>query len=288
MMASTAVLAACSKDNKDQDPGTQPDEPITNVYEASTLKIEMKNPVTGEWKTLSNKTNPRRLAHEFAWEGDRLESVTDHNTTVFYSFDYDKEGRIVHIYSDKDLDYSRSLTYDEEGQLSLSKGTIRQGDGKLLASQDFVFTWANGVLQKVEEETWSHYPDDEEINQTVTRTYTWEGGNVVKTLRHVVKNGKTLTDTEYTYEYSTFLNPLHGFVLSMHPERGIIFDFEGIDGLSKNLPSRVVSSLNNRYEYSYTGSDRVTSIEKHEIADGSDMLHQYVDYTLDLEYVRLK
>ena len=104
----------------------------------------------------------------------------------------------------------------------------------------------------------------------------------------VVKNGKTLTDTEYTYEYSTFLNPLHGFVLSMHPERGIIFDFEGIDGLSKNLPSRVVSSLNNRYEYSYTGSDRVTSIEKHEIADGSDMLHQYVDYTLDLEYVRLK
>ena len=74
----------------------------------------------------------------------------------------------------------------------------------------------------------------------------------------------------------------------MHPERGIIFDFEGIDGLSKNLPSRVVSSLNNRYEYSYTGSDRVTSIEKHEIADGSDMLHQYVDYTLDLEYVRLK
>ena len=157
-----------------------------------------------------------------------------------------------------------------------------------MASQDFVFTWANGVLQKVEEETWSHYPDDEEINQTATRTYTWEGGNVVKTLRHVVKNGKTLTDTEYTYEYSTFLNPLHGFVLSMHPERGIIFDFEGIDGLSKNLPSRVVSSLNNRYEYSYTGSDRVTSIEKHEIADGSDMLHQYVDYTLDLEYVRLK
>ena len=51
MMAVAIVMTACTKDKKDEGPGTLPDEIVTNIYEAATTKIEMKNPVTGEWIT---------------------------------------------------------------------------------------------------------------------------------------------------------------------------------------------------------------------------------------------
>ena len=284
MMVATVVVAACNKEKND--PGMQPDEKITKIYEASILKIEMKNPVTGEWTTKASKTTERRLAHEFAWEGDRIESVTDHNLNRFYSFNYDDHNRISHIYCDSDQDYSRALYYDEEGLLSRSEGTNKLGDGTLVATQKLVFTWADGVLQKIEEESWSHFLDEEVITTKGTYLYTWEGGNVVKSLRQISKNGGQATETEYTYEYTSSINPLHGFVLSMIPYYGIFFDYDGIDGLSKNLPSRIVAAQQkNRYEYSYTGNP-VSKIEKHEIADGSLMLRQYVDYTLDVEYAQ--
>ncbi len=155
-----AVLAmtSCSKEY----PSTLPSQKIAGIYEASTIKTEMF--MLGEWKTMSNKTNERQLAHEFTWEGNELESMTDHNLGRFYSFGYDEKGRIDHIYSNSDQDFSRVISYDGDGHVVLSKGTIRMGNGTLLASQDFTFTWTGGTLEKVEEVFWSHYPDEEEIN----------------------------------------------------------------------------------------------------------------------------
>ena len=88
-----AVLAmtACSKEY----PSTLPSQKIAGIYEASTIKTEMF--MAGEWKTMSNKTNERQLAHEFTWEGNELESMTAHNLGRFYSFGYDEKGRIDHI-----------------------------------------------------------------------------------------------------------------------------------------------------------------------------------------------
>ena len=160
-------------------------EKVSKVYEASTVKTEMK--VGEEWKTLANKTNERVLAHEFTWEGKRLESVMDHNLEFFYSFGYDENGRV--------------------------------------------------------------------------------------------------DDAQYTFEYSSVVNPLRGFVFCQHPGYGIVFDYNGIDGLSKNLPSRIAYNKKNRYEYTYSG-EPVATVEKHLIADTDPTLHFYTDYTLDFEYVQ--
>lgn len=275
------AMASCSKESY---PSTLPSQKIAGIYEASTIKTEMF--MAGEWKTMSNKTNERQLAHEFTWEGNELESMTDHNLGRFYSFGYDEKGRIDHIYSNSDQDFSRVISYDRDGHVVLSKGTIRMGNGTLLASQDFTFTWTGGTLQKVEEEFWSHYPDEEEINLTATRTYTWENGNVVKTVRSEVRNGSPLNDTVYTYEYGTEANPLYGFVYTLHPSNGIIFDYEGIDCLSRNLPSRIMPGNDGvRYEYSYSGSP-LAKAEKHMIGDTSPIMHMFTDFTLDFEYVK--
>ena len=275
------VMVACHKENY---PGTLPKEKITKIYETSVFTSEMKIPGTTEWKTIT-KTNERHLAHEFTWEDNRIESFEDHNLGRFYSFNYDEKGRIVRIICDSDTDYSRTLSYDDHGQLARSEGSIRQSDGTLLSTQTLVYTWENGLLKSIEEDTWDHYPGEEEITSKATHSYTWENGNVISTKRRIVKSNGEVSETEYNYQYSTDINPLHGFVYLLDPYRGLIFDYEGVDCLSKNLPSRITSPTNNRQEFSYTGSP-ITSVEKHIIGDSSAILNVTVDSTLDFEYSR--
>ncbi|MBQ9893276.1 MAG: hypothetical protein IJM35_09015 [Bacteroidales bacterium] len=162
------------------------------------------------------------------------------------------KGRIVRIICDSNTDCSRTLYYNDEGLLACSEGTARTGDGTLVTSEYFVFTW--------------------------------EDGNVVKTIRQTIKDGNITEETEYNYEYSTAANPLHGFIFLIHSNSGIIFDYEGIDALSKNLPSRITSQKH-RYEFSFSG-EQVSSGEKHLIADSSPILRMTTDYSLDFEYLK--
>ena len=84
--------------------------------------------MAGEWKTMSNKTNERQLAHEFTWEGNELESMTDHNMGRFYSFGYDEKGCIDHIYSNSDQDFSRVISYDGDGHVVKTvRSEVRNG-----------------------------------------------------------------------------------------------------------------------------------------------------------------
>lgn len=283
LFAAVLVMACEKEGNKKNSPSSLPDEKVSKVYEASTVKTEMK--IGEEWKTIANKTNARTLAHEFTWEGDRLESVMDHNLGYFYSFGYDENGRISHIYSDGGNDFSRSLSYNEDGLLSRSEGTQKLGDGTLIASQNFVYTWVDGLLKTIEEDYWRHDPGEDEITRKSTYTFTWKDGNVISSSCHTEKNGTAIDDAQYTFEYSSAVNPLRGFVFCQLPGYGIVFDYNGIDGLSRNLPSRVVSTQGNRYEYSYSG-ERMATVEKHLIADSSPTLHFYTDYTLDFEYMQ--
>lgn len=278
------LLSACNKDNNKKNyPGTLPDQKITNIYETSTFKTEMQNPVTQEWKVIVEKTNARHLAHEFTWVGDRLESIKDHNLDRFYSFDYDEYGRVIRVICDSDADYSRTLTYDEEGLLDRCEGTLKDHDGKLISSQALVYTWENGLLKRIEEDYWSNLPGEEEISRTAERVYTWKDGNVVSTIRTEHK-GVLEVVTQYDYEYGTAVNPLHGFVFLVLPDKGIIFDYEGIDCLSKNLPTRITSPTSTQYEFSYTGTP-LTSFEKHIIGD-NPTLRVNTDYFVELEYVK--
>ena len=284
LAAAMFVLAACSKDAKKNYPSTMPDEKIASIYETTAFKTEMLNPVTQEWKVLVEKNNERHLAHEFTWEGDRLESMQDHNTDRFYSFNYDELGRVTRIICDNDTDFSRTLYYNEDGLLSRSEGTMTHRDGTLFTTQKLFYIWENGLLKSIEEDYWSHDEGEEEITRKTTYTYTWEDGNVVRTNRLERKNGKE-EETQYDYEYSTSINPLHGFVYLVHPDRGIIFDYEGIDCLSKNLPSRITSPTTPRYEFSYTGTP-VSSFEKHIIGDSNPTMRLLTDYKVEFEYKR--
>ena len=112
------VFAACDKEGRKRYPSTLPDQKITNIYETTSFKTETLNPVTKEWTVVVKKDNPRHLAHEFTWEGDRLESMKDHNYDRFYSFNYDEYGRVSRIICDSDSDFSRTLSYDAEGLLA--------------------------------------------------------------------------------------------------------------------------------------------------------------------------
>lgn len=278
------LLSACNKDNNNKNyPGTLPDQMITNIYETSTFKTEMLNPVTHEWKVIAEKNNARHLAHEFTWVGDRLESMVDHNLGRFYSFNYDEYGRVIRIICDSDADYSRTLTYDEEGLLARCEGTLKDNNGKLISSQALVYTWENGLLKRIEEDYWSQFPDEEEISRKTDRVYTWQDGNVVSTIR-TEHTGDKVVETQYDYEYGTAVNPLHGFVFLVLPEKGIIFDYEGIDCLSKNLPTRITSPTSTRYEFSYTGTP-LTSFQKHIIGD-NPTLRVNTDYFVELEYAK--
>lgn len=280
------VFAACDKEGRKRYPSTLPDQKITNIYETTSFKTETLNPVTKEWTVLVKKDNPRHLAHEFTWEGDRLESMKDHNYDRFYSFNYDEYGRVSRIICDSDSDFSRTLSYDAEGLLARCEGAIKDHDGVLVSTQTLIYTWEDGLLKRIEEETWSHFPGEEEISKKITRTYTWQDGNVVSTTRTKHEGDKT-EELQYNYEYSTAVNPLHGFVYLVIPDRGIIFDYEGIDCLSKNLPSRITSSPTSaRYEFSYTPGTPLASFEKHMIGDSSPVLRLITDYSVELEYAR--
>lgn len=248
------VFAACDKEGRKRYPSTLPDQKITNIYETTSFKTETLNPVTKEWTVVVKKDNPRHLAHEFTWEGDRLESMKDHNYDRFYSFNYDEYGRVCRIICDSDADFSRTLSYDPEGLLARCEGSIKNHDGVLVSTQTLI--------------------------------YTWQDGNVVSTTRTKHEGDKT-EEFQYNYEYSTAVNPLHGFVYLVIPDRGIIFDYEGIDCLSKNLPSRITSSpASARYEFSYTPGTPLASFEKHMIGDTSPVLRLTTDYSVELEYAR--
>ena len=279
-------MAGCSKDEKKKDyPGTLPDEKIAKIYETSSIRTEVKNPLSeDEWRVVSKKDNERHLAHEFTWEGDRLESMKDHNYDRFYSFNYDEYGRVIRIICDSDQDFSRTLSYNEEGLLARSEGTMTHSDGTKWATSTLVYTWENGLLKSIEEDYWCHDPGEDEISKQITRTYTWKDGNVVSTFRSQ-RTGDKVVETKYDFEYSDSVNPLHGFVYLLIPDKGIIFDYEGIDCLSKNLPSRITSETAHRYEFSFTGNP-ITTFEKHIIADSSPLLHMYTDYTVEIEYQR--
>ncbi|MBO6168757.1 MAG: hypothetical protein J6O51_02170 [Bacteroidales bacterium] len=286
IMAAALVMAACTKDDDRKDyPSTQPDQKVTNVYETSSIKTEIF--VGKEWKTQKQQTNARILKHEFFWEGNRLEGLDNHDRDFSYSFEYDDFGRIYRVICDGGRDFSRVLTYDDKGMLAHSEGTIKTGDAQLISRESLDFTWENGLLKTIEEDSWTKNEVEEgkEITRKGTRTYTWEGGNVVKTSRHIVtKDGdkESVDDCEYDIEYTNIDNPLHGFIFLIHPYTGIIFDFEGIDCLSKNLPSHITPSKDRVYDFSYSGSP-ITNVKKTLVAE-TPVLRLSLDYDLDFEY----
>jgi|GEM_PF-2953766 len=284
LAAAALYMAGCTKDDaKKNYPSMLPEKKIAKVYEASTTMVEMKDPVTGEWKEMTSKTNERTLAHEFTWVGNQLESFDDNNRDVFYSFHYDEHGRVCRIISDNGYGYSRDLFYGEDGLLYRSEGSVRSNEGKPISIQTHIFTWADGVLKKVDETTWTNDPVLGESFGTASCTYEWEGGNVISTSRHSEING-SVQDVKYAYEYSDVPNPLQGFVFCMLQE-GIIFDYEGIDFLSKNMPLHI-SSETSSFDYSISGNP-VTSFEKQMSAGtATSPIRTSTKYAMEFEYLQ--
>lgn len=285
LVAVMVVVTACRKEEEKKDyPSTLPGEKITYVYESSVFKTELKNVATDEWMVLSEHEHERQLTHKFVWDGERLASLEDHKNDLYYSFEYDGYGRIIRIVCDRDKGFTRTLFYDEDGLLSRSEGARTRSDGTQFATQTLVYTWENGLLKTIEEDYWSHNPGESTVSRKSTFAYTWKDGNVISTERRVRKNGQD-SQTRYNYEYGPAVNPLHGFVYLMIPGMGVFFDYEGIDGLSRNLPSHIESDPIEFYDYSYAG-DPATSFGKLLFEYATPVMRMTTDYTVELEYLR--
>lgn len=95
-MAAALLAVGCNKDdNKDDNkqktyPSTMPAQKVTRIWQTTNGRTDMKNPITGDWMTLVNKTGERQVGYEFTWNGDRIERIV--TLTSEYTMDYDEYG----------------------------------------------------------------------------------------------------------------------------------------------------------------------------------------------------
>lgn len=282
-IVATLFSVSCNKeDYKDDGPSTLPREKVSRIYSTAHIVSEMLSPITGTWITLMDITNDRSLLCEFTWNGERLEGMKTAMST--YSFVYDDSGRLIRAECMDNSDKHYEFTYNADGLLVRIVAFTKDSDGGLDSKRTSDFTWADGHLLKAEEDYWARRVNGDESTSRSTHIYTWDGDDVSSTKRTTLNGDGTTEVFNYAYEYTSIANPLQGFVLSQDCYFGLVWSFEGIDGLSDHLLAHVVSdNADVTYEYTVSG-DRVSTINKHYVAQSDDTMRMITDTFFEFEY----
>jgi YD repeat-containing protein len=287
LICGTTVFTSCdnSSDNPvNSDPSEKTVPRISKIFKSGHLL--MKRNTMGTWVTIREIENERALSYEFFWTGNRLDSIKsypgDPTYNVTYDMEYDEQGRLVHDFS-RGGNYDYVFEYDSKGRLSKMYFAILWDKG-IYSRYVTSYIYEGDKLIKSIEEGSVYNKNGGPFTRTEEHVFTWDGDNVVAMSEVETDVDGYVKSDNYTVEYSANLNPfrnlLHFRVRSMG-----ISSYDELWALSKNVPSRIISSETTLQDYECkTTGDLVTSFQTHTLAESETMYHESEnDY--DFEYL---
>lgn len=266
LAAATMMTVACTE--KDSDTAAEPKAHVVQIWRTNAEKAENYIAATDTWTTVFADTSERRLYAEFFYTGDRLDSmiVNSQPAATIIHFTYDADGHLTHSLSNWG---NGCYYYYTDGRLSSAyEYSINHGD--TTARYAILYTWDGDHLQRYEEDLTGHN-DTTEVSKHYTTLYTWNGNNVASTVCYTTDNMTNTTDTSaFNYEYSSIDNPFHGFPFWLTPNSGVIWMFNGIDGLCKNIPSHIYSDVSDFTFEHTTSSGRIATVTERQLSVTGD------------------
>lgn len=266
LLAATTVFAVgCQKEEGN---GDAPKERVSRLYLTSHSKVESYNSATGTWNTLVDHTTERKLMCEFFWSGDRLDSLWENALPrpITIPFSYDDAG---HLVQDAHGNLFIDFFYDADGRLSRTYHYTLDSVGDTTCKQNIVYTLVGGRREQAECSVW--FPDATGTSVVYSlHRYFWSGDNVDSVARRSLYANGGGDTTCYRFEYTDIPNPFCGMTFLQTDAMGMIWSFDGLDGLNRNLPKRVTDNKKGEYKYEYTTSGgRVSTVSEHSFNDTS-------------------
>lgn len=278
LICGTSVFTACSNDDNPVAPQDKPLPKVSKIYSSSVVKAERN--VDGQWTTLNEQVNERALLYDFQWTGDRLESIQTTERSMVLT--YDDNQHIINAWlNGTRLNYA--YEYDAQGRLARMVETMPFDD---TIDHIYYTTYSYNGDKLVKTEETNEFSKEKEPNPTSSAkevtSYEWQGDNVVsKTVEKDLYNGSHTT-VNYSYEYTTLLNPFYNDILLLTG----VYSVGGFnDGfvISKNLvKTMTLGSTVYYYEYTTVG-DRVVSIITDNTVETS-VMRATTHSVYDLEY----
>ena len=280
LICGASVFTACSNDNNPVAPQDKPLPKVSKIYSSSVVKAERN--VDGQWTTLSEQVNERALLYDFQWTGDRLESIQTTERSMVLT--YDDNQHIINAWlNGTRLNYA--YEYDAQGRLARMVETMPFDD---TIDHIYYTTYSYNGDKLVKTEETNEFSKEKEPNPTSSArevtSYVWQGDNVVsKTVEKDLYNGSHTT-VNYSYEYTTLLNPFYHDILLLTG----VYSVGGFDDgfvISKNLvKTMTLGSTVYYYEYTTVG-DRVVSIITDNTVETS-VMRATTHSVYDLEYAK--
>ena len=278
LICGASVFTACSNDNNPVAPQDKPLPKVSKIYSSSVVKAERN--VDGQWTTLNEQVNERALLYDFQWTGDRLESIQTTERSMVLT--YDDNQHIINAWlNGTRLNYA--YEYDAQGRLARMVETMPFDD---TIDHIYYTTYSYNGDKLVKTEETNEFSKEKEPNPTSSArevtSYVWQGDNVVsKTVEKDLYNGSHTT-VNYSYEYTTLLNPFYHDILLLTG----VYSVGGFDDgfvISKNLvKTMTLGSTVYYYEYTTVG-DRVVSIITDNTVETS-VMRATTHSVYDLEY----
>ena len=278
LICGASVFTACSNDDNPVAPQDKPLPKVSKIYSSSVVKAERN--VDGQWTTVYEQVNERALIYDFQWTGDRLESIQTTERSMVLT--YDDNQHIINAWlNGTRLNYA--YEYDAQGRLARMVETM-PFDDTIDHIYYTTYSYNGDILVKTEET--NEFSKEKEPNPTSSAkevtSYEWQGDNVVsKTVEKDLYNGSHTTEN-YSYEYTTLLNPFYNDILLLMG----VYSVGGFnDGfvISKNLvKTMTLGSTVYYYEYTTVG-DRVVSIITDNTVETS-VMRATTHSVFDLEY----
>ena len=275
-----SVFVACSNDDNPVAPQDKPLPKVSKIYSSSVVKAERN--VDGQWATIHEQVNERTLLYDFQWTGDRLESIQTTERSMVLT--YDDNQHIINAWlNGTRLNYA--YEYDAQGRLARMVETMPFDD---TIDHIYYTTYSYNGDKLVKTEETNEFSKEKEPNPTSSAkevtSFEWQGDNVVsKTIEKDLYNGSHTT-VNYSYEYTTLLNPFYNDILLLTG----VYSVGGFnDGfvISKNLvKTMTIGSSVYYYEYTTVG-DRVVSIITDNTAE-TPVMRATTHSVYDLEYAK--
>ncbi len=287
LICGTTVFTSCdnSSDNPvNFDPSEKTVPRISKIFKSGHSL--MKRNTMGTWVTIREVENERALKYEFFWTGNRLDSIKSYpgNPTynVTYDMEYDEQGRLVHD-SSRGGNYDYVFEYDSKGRLSKMYFAILWDKG-IYSRYVTSYIYEGDKLIKSIEEGSVYNQNGGPFTRTEEHVFTWDGDNVVAMSEVETDVDGYVKSDNYTVEYSANLNPFRNLLHFQVRSMGIS-SYDELWALSKNVPSRIISSGNTLQDYECkTTGDLVTSFHSHTLAD-SPIIFMESEADYDFEYL---
>lgn len=279
LAAATVMAVSCTEKETDSESKAH----VVRIWRSNSEIVENYIAATDTWTTVMADTTERNLFAEFFYTGDRLDSMIVNSlpAVTITRFTYDADGRLVHYLSNwgQGCNY-----YYTDGRLSRAYEYSVNNDDTT-SRHNLQYIWDGDRLQRCVDILTGQI-DTAMVSKHILTLYTWNGNNVVNTVSYITDNLNGGTDTtSYTYEYSSVENPFHGFPLWLTPNNGIIWMFDGIDCLSKNIPSHITSEVSDFTFEHTTSSGRVASITERQLSvSGNDAMTIRITSEKNLEF----